>query len=177
MMKKGIAFIGALFLVICSFGQNIKVPDNIQFNKVEDYNKYKDSVAIVAKWMISSPITKTTDIRTKADKFVFNWISGSPNIHVNIRPEFKDEITKDKTNIYGEDLFMDYVAGMVLIKINNNQASEFEIQEAGIKALMKGYESVQNYCTVKLVETLQKQEMKGKLTEWIKANAVKPDVK
>ncbi len=176
-MKKITVFIGALSFMISSFGQDIKVPVNTQFKKVIDYETYKDSMVMVANWMMNSPITKDREKRDAANKFVLSWISGISSTHFNVRQDFKNEITKDKSNFYSTDLFMDYIAGMVLFKINNDRADEFETQEAGIKALMQGYESVENFCTVKFIEMLNKQEKIGKLSEWIKANAVKSEPK
>jgi hypothetical protein len=176
-MKKVVAFIGALLLVICSFGQEIKVPGNYHFKKAKDYALYKDSVVKVAKWMVNNPLTIDHKTRIAANKFVLAWVSGAPDTHVEIKPEFTSEVTQDKTNIYVDDLYMDYVAGMVLVKINNNKADELEAQEAGMKAMLRGYESVVNFCTIKFLDSLQKQEDKGKLAEWIKAKSVKSETK
>ncbi|MDP4210119.1 MAG: hypothetical protein Q8928_15005 [Bacteroidota bacterium] len=176
-MKQLTVFIGALLLTISSFGQDVKVPSNYQLKKVEDYGPYKDSVEIVAKWMVSNPLTKDREVRGAANKFVLSWISGAPNTHIQINPEIANEVMKDKTNIYGTDLLMDYMAGMILVKLHNNEAEDPETQEAGIKAMLVGYESVVNFCTIKILDILQKQKAKGTLAEWIKANAAKSETK
>jgi hypothetical protein len=176
-MKKLTVIIWASLLMICTFGQEIKIPVNYQLKKIEDYEPYKDSVVTVAKWMINTPLATNREVRDAANKFVFRWVSGAPYTHIEIRPEFTNDVLNDKSFIYGMDLLMNYIAGMTLTRIDNGKADELVTQESGIKAMLKGYESIKNESKNKFLEKLLKLEQKGKLSEWINENAVKYEAK
>jgi hypothetical protein len=174
-MKKILMLIGVSLFIINSFGQEAKVPANYQFKKAEDYKAYQDSAVIVAKWMVNNPLTRQKEIRKAADKFLLSWVTGAPDIHIEIRSEFTNEVTKDNSIMYSTDLMMDYIAGMFLAKINNNKIAELEAQIKGVEAMVRGYDSVVNYISIKFLDQLVKQRDKGKLEEWVKANIARSE--
>jgi len=170
-MRKLLIILIAGLTLINGYGQDIKIPVNYQLNKIEDYEPYKDSVKIAANWMIKNPLNQNRETRDLANKFVFRWVSGAPYTHIEIRPEFINDVMADKSNIYSMDLLMNYIAGMTLIKIDNKDTEDLIAQEAGVRAMLEGYKSIKEDNKIKFLEKLLKLDSKGKLSEWIKDNA------
>ncbi len=165
----------ALLFGFNAFGQDVKIPINYQLKEVEDYAPYKDSVIIASNWIINTPLTEKNVTRELANQFLFKWISGAPYTHVELRSEFINDILNDEDYKYGMYLLMNYIAGMTLVKIENNEADDLIAQEAGIRAMLKGYESVRKEKKIKLFENAMKYEKKNKLSQWIIKN-LKPTV-
>jgi hypothetical protein len=161
----------AILFGLNAIGQEVKIPITYQFNTIEDYAPYKDSVVIASNWLIDNPLNQNRGTRELANKFIFRWVSGAPYTHIEIRPEFTNDVISDKSTIYAMDLLMNYIAGMTLVKIDNNDTDDLIVQEAGIKAMLKGYESVRNEVKIKFLEKALKLEKKSELSQWIQENA------
>lgn len=170
-MKKVLTVLIVGLTLINVYGQDIKIPINYQFKKIEDYEPYKDSVKIAANWMINNSLNQNRETRDLANKFVFRWVSGAPYTHIEIRPEFTSDVMADKSNIYSMDLLMNYIAGMTLMKIENKDTEDLIAQEAGVRAMLLGYKSIKEKTEIKFLDKLLKLDNKGKLSEWIKDNA------
>ena len=171
-----------IFSVLLSFagylsGQEVKIPENYQLDKSEDYAAYKDSIVMVANWMINTPLNQEILTRASANKFVLRWITGAPDTHIEIKPEFTSDILKDKTNTYVQDLLMNYIAGMTLAKIEDDNADEVTTQAAGVNAMLNGYKSIRSEYKNKFLDKLIKLDKKGELSSWVKENNIKYDEK
>lgn len=154
-------------------GQQVKIPSHYKLNKAEDYAPYKDSVSAVCNWLINTPMDGDVIRREEANKFVFRWISGAPHTSIEIRPEFTNDIMADTTNKYSRDILMLYIVGMTLAKLENNDIDQQKTQEAGVRAMLKGYKTIRRGNKNEFLEKLLKLEKKGKLSDWIKDNMVK----
>lgn len=152
-------------------GQVIIVPTRYELKKAEDYKPYEDSVRVTANWMIKTALFNERAIRETANKFLFRWVSGAPTTHIDIRGEFTNDVLSDKSNVFAYDLLLNYIAGMVLVKLDDNNAADLLTQEAGVKAMLEGYKSIRETYKNAFLEKLLKIENKGKLTKWINDNA------
>lgn len=152
-------------------GQVIKVPTHYELKKAEDYKPYEDSVRMTANWMIKTALFNERAIRESANSFLFRWVSGAPTTHIDIRGEFTNDVLSDKSNVFAYDLLLNYIAGMVIVKLDDNNAADLLAQEAGVKAMLEGYKSICETYKNAFLEKLLKIEKKGKLTKWINDNA------
>ena len=169
---KTISILSIIFLFgLYVNGQDVKIPVNYELKTVDDYAPYADSVVFAANWIINNPLNTMKDTRLLANKFIFRWVSGAPTTHIEIKPEFTNDVMSDKSNPYSMDLIMNYIAGMTIIRIENKDADELITQEAGIRAMLKGYESIRDENKNKFLEKVLKIEKKGELTQWVKENA------
>ena len=160
-----------LFVTILtnSYGQDVKIPLNFNPKTAEDYAPYKDSVQIAAKFLINTPLNQNSKTRDAATKFMFRWVSGAPYTHIEIKPEFTNDLLV-KENPYSSGLFMNYVAGMLLTKLETPAREEIVAQQSGVSALVKGYSSIRTDQKNKVLEKLLKLYNKGELNIWVTEN-------
>lgn len=176
-MKSLFVFPIILALTLQLSAQEVKIPTNYQLKAVEDYAPYKDSVKLVGNWLINTPLNQDIINRASAKKFMFTWVSGAPYTHIEIKPEFTMEVMNDQSNSYANDLLMNYIAGMTLVKIDDKDAEEVVAQEAGVNAMLAGYKTIRKESKNKFLEKLLKLEKKGELSEWIKNTNVEYEQK
>lgn len=168
-MKKILIICVCACLALNVSAQDVKIPVNCQLIKAEDYEPYKDSVKMVAQWLVNSPLNQNKSNRQLANRFVFQWISGAPYTHINIQAEYSQDVISDGSNPYNKDLFMNYLSGMILLKIEKNDTSDLFAQKAGVKAMLNGYKSIKQEAKNKFLEKLLKLEDKGELEAWIES--------
>jgi len=75
----------ATALGICA--QDFEVSKNYQFDQAEDYAAYEQDVIECFNWLMNTPINEQTEKRRAAYAFLVTWISGSPNVTIEISPQ------------------------------------------------------------------------------------------
>lgn len=93
----------SLFLIFLPFffvvsSQGFNVPKNFKLEKAEDYAPLEKEVVDAINWLYETPINEQSQKRKDVNAFVFTWLSGSPYVHLKIKPEivtFLDSSTPD----------------------------------------------------------------------------------
>lgn len=166
----------SLLFLICLFSffktkisaQEISVPKCYLLYEISDYNLYKDTVIAISQWLIKTPLFEYPQIRQNANKFIFKWVSGSSDFHLNIHTQLIQPIFKHTDIPYVMDIFMNYIAGMILAKTVDNCFNEIKIQTAGIDAMLKGYASIRNLYQIDYLEKLIKKQKRGNIEKWVR---------
>jgi hypothetical protein len=110
------------------------VPENVVLKTPSDFSRYEQDVVKAAKWLEQTDINKETAKRKDVFTFVLEWISGSPDLTVEIKPAL--------SKIYGDnaDLLGIYLANYAASYIENkNKATTFSETKAGIISMMNVY--------------------------------------
>jgi len=149
------------------FSQNFDLPKNYKFEKVEDYAVYEEDVVKCVDWLMETSLNEEVAKRKEANAFLFAWLSGSPNVSIEIKQEI---VTFMGTS---PDLLMIFLGGWTKYSL---ESKDFENKVAGS---MAGIESVIEFYTKnkdfmpkdKNVEKYIKMKRKGKLEAYIQKNA------
>ena len=98
MMKaNGLILTGVLAVLSTSlFGQALDLPKNITLKYTVDYATYEPYVAKCVNWIETTPLDQDKDRHSDAYSFLFNWVNGAPNVHVDIQSAFLN--VKQKKN-------------------------------------------------------------------------------
>lgn len=163
-MKKSVCLvILAVFCVVVS-AQEYTVPKNVKFENKEDYAPYEPQVLETIKWLLNTSLGKEANKRTEANTFLMMWLTGTPNVSININA---DLLTFIKENT---ELLMPFMAGCVQYCLENSYSKDnIQIHKAGIEAAVAFYRKNRGY--LKKDSNIEKYERlieKGKLEEGIK---------
>jgi hypothetical protein len=160
----------SFILMTIAFGiysQDFEVPKNYKLDKAEDYAPYEQDVIKCFDWLMKTPINEKTAKRKEANAFLLKWLSGSPNVHLEIKQEI---VTFMGTS---PDLLMIFMGGWAKYSL---ESKDFNNKIAGSLA---GIESVIEFYTKnkglmpkdKNVEKYIKMKDKGTLKGYIEKNA------
>ena len=69
------------------FGQEFQAPTNYNLVKAEDYASYEQDVINCVKWLTETPLDQNTEKRKEANAFLMKWMTGSPNVKLELRQE------------------------------------------------------------------------------------------
>jgi hypothetical protein len=149
------------------FSQDFEVPENYKLDKSEDYAIYEQDVIKCFEWLMKTPINEQATKRKEANAFLLKWLSGSPNVHIEIKQEI---VTFMGTS---PDLLMIFMGGWAKYSL---ESKDFKNKIAGSKA---GIESVIEFYTRnkdflkkdKNIEKYIKMRKKGTLKAYIEKNA------
>ena len=148
------------------YAQNFEVPENYKLEKVEDYAPYEKDVVKCVDWLMQTPLNEQVKKREEANAFLLKWLSGSPNVHLEIKMEI---VTFMETS---PDLLVIYLGGWAKYAL---ESQDFENKQAGSLA---GIDSVIEFYTRnktliqkdKNIEKYVKMKNKGKLNDYIEKN-------
>ena len=146
--------------------QDFEVPQNYKFEKAEDYAAYEKDVINCFNWLMNTPINEEASKRKEANAFLFKWMSGSPNVHLEIKPGIV-------TFMNQPDLFMIFMGGWTKYSLESKDFDDkVEGNMAGINSVIKFYSKNKDLIKKdKNVEKYIKMKEKGKLRNYIKDNA------
>ncbi|MFN8256068.1 MAG: hypothetical protein U0W24_10295 [Bacteroidales bacterium] len=147
--------------------QEFEVPQNFKFDKLEDYAGYKSEILKCIDWLQTTPVNENAQKRKDANAFLLAWVSGSPDVRIEIKPEIVNFVESSP------ELLMAFIGGWTKYAIekkdeNNKVAGNL----AGVNAVMDFY--VKNKSVLKKdknVEKYLKMKEKGTLEEYISKNA------
>lgn len=159
-----------LILIITSFGfyaQEFEVPKNYKLDKAEDYASHEDDIIKCIDWLMKTPFNEQTKKRNEANAFLIKWLSGSPNVHIEIKTEI---VTFIETS---PDLLMIFLGGWGKYSLESKDFdNKIEGSKAGIEAVIEFYNNnSQSLKKDKNVEKYIKMKSKGTLNEFIEKNA------
>jgi hypothetical protein len=148
------------------FGQkDFEVPKSIELKTKEDFAKYENDIVEAAKWLEATDLNKEKEKHQEVNAFVIQWISGSPDISINITSKLGD--------IYGENppLLLLYMASYARHFIENkNTATKQSGIKAGILSIINTYKKGIEIKKSNEMDKVIKLTAKNKLDEYIKDN-------
>lgn len=165
-MKKTLAILLFTFSMTLLKAQEFEVPKNCVLNKPEDYVKYENDVIKGCNWIMTTPIKEQTDKRKDVNAFLLKWISGSPNVSIEITEKI---VTFGKLN---PDLLMIFMAGWTKYAIENKDyTNKLKGNLSGIESVIEFYQKNSNDLKKDSnVEKYIKMKEKGTLEDYVKKN-------
>lgn len=160
----------SLILMIISFGlyaQDFEVPKNYKLDQAEDYAAYEQDIVNCFNWLMETPINKQIVKRKEANAFLLQWLSGSPNVHLEIKKEI---VTFMETS---PELLMIFMGGWAKYSLESEDfSSKLAGNLAGIEYVIEFYTKNKDLMPKdKNVEKYIKLKNKGTLKEYIEENA------
>lgn len=151
---------------LCLFSQDFEVPINYKLDVAEDYTLYEQDVLNCFNWLMITPINEQAIKRKDAYAFMLIWLSGSPNVHIDIKPEI---VTFMNTS---PDLLMIFMGGWGKYSIETKDYyNKIEGSKAGIESVIEFYNMNSHLLPKdKNVEKYIKMKDKGTLNEYIEKN-------
>ena len=165
---KTLALITILTLVSMGiYAQDFEIPKNYKLEKVEDYAPYEQDVINCVNWLIKTPLNEQSEKRKEANAFLIKWITGSPTILIEIKP---DIVTFMGTS---PDLLMIFMGAWSKYSLETKDFNnKVEGSKAGIESVIEFYNAnKQSLQKDKNVEKYIKMQEKGTLEGYIKKNA------
>jgi len=161
-----VSFLVAILLftnkAIC---QDFDVPGNYQLESREDYSKYEKDIVNAAKWLVATPLNEQEAKRKEVSAFVVKWISGSPNVNVEINPAIMDFEKKNK------GMLVIYMASSAKYVLENNYSKDMRAkQKAALHDMILVYKTGKGIEKDKKMEKLIKADDEGTLDEWLDKN-------
>lgn len=166
-MKSTISTLILTIISIGLFSQDFEVPKNYKLDKAEDYAPYERDVVKCFDWLMKTSLNEQTAKRKEANTFLLKWLSGSPNVSIEIKQEI---VTFMGTS---PDLLMIFMGGWAKYSL---ESKDFKNKIAGsmarIESVIEFYTKNKNFMTKdKNVEKYIKMKDKGTLKAYIEKNA------
>lgn len=162
----------ALVIALCSFtiatrAQDFELPANITLEAKEDYAKYEKQVIAATGWLEATPIKKDDEKRKKVSAFIFQWISGSPTVNIEL------DASVVKLSEKNPDLLIMLMAGYSRFALQNSyEKDKLKCFTAGMKSVIALYNKGGDVKKNKLVEKAIEADKEGKLADWVSSNLI-----
>ena len=166
-MKKLFGILMFSILAFSLVAQEFEVPKNCILSKEEDYAKYEGDILKGIDWLLKTPISSQPEKRREINRFVMTWLTGSPTVTVNIKPEIVNFMKPNP------DLLMVFMCGWTKYSIENKDNNNTAMgNQKGIEAVIEFYTKNKEYLKKdNNVEKYIKLKENGKLEEYISKNA------
>jgi len=149
------------------FSQTFEVPKNFNPKTADDYAPYEADVIKSVDWLMSMPYALEKQKREQVNAFLLKWITGSPNVLIDIKPEIVTFIGGGTP-----DLLMIFMGGWTKYSLESKKFDDKEGGSlAGINAVIDFYENNRKSLPKdKNVEKYIKMKEKGELEDYVKNN-------
>lgn len=163
-MKKTLCLLFLSLGLTALRAQDYQIPKNYVLTKAEDYAKYEQDVIKTYDWLMETPVNSQSEKRKEACGFLIKWVSGCPNITVDIKPEI---VTFIETN--PEQLII-FMGGWCKKALETKDYNNKEMGNlAGIEGVIAYYNKNKNLLKKdKDVEKYIKMKEKGTLEDYVK---------
>ena len=163
-MKK---LLPVLFFLICMFGislsiaQEYQVPQKVKLEKPEDYAVYEPDILRCIDYLESSSLDQS-DLRKEASAFLVTWLSGCPNVSVEIQPYVLELISKNNGFL---TIFM---GGWTKYALQNpGDKDKLQGHLAGLRAIIRVYKNGKGVHEDSAVDEIVEADKNASLQEWI----------
>ena len=166
-MKKTFSILIFSFLALSLVAQEFEVPKNYILKQKEDFSKYESEVLKGIDWLIQTPLNTQPEKRKEINTFVMTWLTGSPNVTIEIKPEIVSFIEPNA------DLIMIFMCGWTKYSLETKDYSNrIKESQKGVEAVIEFYiKNKENLKKDKNVEKYIKLKEEGKLEDYISKNA------
>jgi D-arabinose 1-dehydrogenase-like Zn-dependent alcohol dehydrogenase len=149
------------------FAQDFSVPKDYKLVKAEDYAPYEQDIINCVDWLVKTPLKDQPEKRKEANAFLLKWLTGSPNVHIEIKQEIVTFIGTSP------DLLMIFMGGWAKYSLESKDFdNKKKGSKAGIDAVIDFYSANRDFLPKdKNVEKYIKMKKKGKLADYIEKNA------
>lgn len=174
-MKKLFLFAVLSFFIptkINLLAQDFDVPLNYSFNTKDDYQKYESDVLKCIDYLESVPFDETSDKVKNANKFLLQWLTGTPNVSIKINSYILDLCEKNS------GLLMIFMGGWAKYSLTNSyDKDEFKGNISGIESVIKVYQNGKGIKKDKKILKVIKLKEEGKLENWLNEQLAKANKK
>ena len=163
-MKKNIntTLFVLLFSCTTAFAQTYELPENYVLKAKDDYAKYEPDVIKTADWLQKTPLAEDANKRRAANKFIMDWVSGSPNVTVSVGKKLLDMTDKNPDFMY---LYFGLFAKYSLEHKEGLDKNKADLEV--LTALITKYKTDPAIVKDSDLEKLVKLQQQGKLETWI----------
>jgi hypothetical protein len=143
--------------------QEFRVPKNYELKEKEDYEKYQDDFLAGVKWLFKHSVTHDEKKRARIEKFVSDWVAGSPTVTVELNYDIAPFIRYS-------DFKVMYMGAWATNAITNDAYGDVLGNTIySIKAIVDYYLKYNgSLITIKSLEKYVKLKRKNKLESYIK---------
>lgn len=142
--------------------QQSPVPTSYSFPTEADYAKYNQQVIETANWLEKTPTNQQEEQRHAANKFLIEWMTGSPAVAVQLQSYFMDLCPKNP------DALMLFMGGWARYQLQHPEDKDaVTLNVEGLKSVLQSYQ-LYHAKTNKKLEALQPLLANGTLPEWVK---------
>lgn len=165
-MKRVIGILMLTILALNVFSQEFEVPTNYVFSNQDDYSKYEGDILKAIHWLTNTPIQTQPEKRKEVNAFVMVWLTGCPNVSVEIRTEIVNFMDPNP------ELLMIFMCGWTQYSLETKEyKNKIMGNQKGIEAVMDFYTKNRgNMKKDKNVEKYIKMKDKGTLEDYIRKN-------
>lgn len=135
----------------------------LTFNQPDDYRKADRSAVAAIDWLAEYPLTECEDDRNRLNAYVLVWLSGHPDVTVNLETKVFPFLTD-----HPELLFPVLFAMGKYVLLNQNDSNVLLNQHvAGLEAVLKIADTEKNYRSDPTIKSLRKMRRKDHLTSYV----------
>lgn len=163
---KNLLFFLSFALIFPLQAQNFVMPE-YAMKTAEDYSKYAKDVMKAMKWIIDTPLNREYSEQVRINRFVLQWLTGSPQVHLVVRPEVLGNLSAERNFPYAPQMTLVYLSGMGIKALEDADADEGDLQLAGAEALLTAYSHIKHEYKSTHLRRMSKLKEKGKLEMWI----------
>lgn len=165
-MKKT-TILTCVVLAFCTLNaQDFVVPANYILKVDSDYKKYEKDIIACANWLENTPLNVDEQKRIEANKFLMQWLTGSPTVTINLDAGIIVNCT-DKN----PDFLILFMAGWTRFSLENNYSNDQQkAYLEGLKSIINVYKKDISINKDKDMDKMVKIYDNGELEDWVKNN-------
>lgn len=137
-----------------------RVPD-YTLRLPQDYIRFEPQVVEAVNWLEQTPAGQQTAQRQAANKFVFQWLSGSANVQVQLQKYVADLVRQNP------DQLLLFMGGWARYQLQHPEVQdEVMLNVAGINTLLVAYQAG-GYKKNKQLDELLRLRQQNQLPTWV----------
>jgi len=164
-MKKLLLFLPLALLLALPAAQaqsSYQAPTGYSLQTADDYTEYEPQVVATVNWLEKTPLGQQPELRKQADQFLFQWISGSSSVSVQLQKYVADLAGQDS------ELLMLFMGGWARHQLQHPEVKDPAVLNTeGIRTMLRAYRAG-GFKKNKQLDELTKLDSKGTLAEWVK---------
>lgn len=142
--------------------KDFQVPQNVKMEQASDYAKYEKDVLGAAEWLLKTPPGAEDAKRKAVSSFFFQWVSGAPNVAVEIKEYLTPVVTTSP------NMMMIFMAGYVQHVLKTKKQDALSGNIAAVNSVLDYYQGNKGVEKTETLDQLLKLRQEGKLDAYIK---------
>lgn len=139
-----------------------KPPTGYTLQRPDDYDEYKPDIVKTVNWLETTPINKEVEKRREATRFLFQWISGAPDVSVQMQKYVADLTAQEP------ELLLLFMGGWARYQIQHPEVKDpVVLNTEALKTVLKGYK-LGGVKSNKQLDMLSGLNAKGTLIDWVR---------
>ncbi len=119
-------------------GQEVVIPDSLEFISAEDYKKYEPNILEFIGWLHENPTDSIRLKRIMVQAVINEWGKDTPYIVFYPYTRVSTPIFKEMKQDFGREMFMSYYGGMIQYMLEHpDEKNLVKVQVAGINRLLE----------------------------------------